>query len=129
MKKSMFYSILYAMFFTVQILPAICYNQCYKEGCFEPTPLPATGYDFSQQFNEKRYWIESNIRTGKPQVCYQRLGLYPAFYQSDKIRCFPAQTTENPKNAPEGAHCWIADNVIVCQDEHGRVTVHHPHKK
>jgi hypothetical protein len=102
--------------------------ECYQGGCFEPEPLPVTGYDFSQQFNEKRYWIEANVRTGEPQMCYQRLGLYPEFYKSDKIRCFPARPVARPKNAPEGAQCWIADNVIVCQDPGGRVTVHHPKK-
>ena len=102
--------------------------QCYQGGCFEPEPLPATGYDFSQQFNEKRYWIESNVRTGAPQICYQRLGLYPEFYKSDKIRCFPAHAVARPDNAPDGAQCWKADNVIVCQDPGGRVTVHHPKK-
>jgi hypothetical protein len=102
--------------------------QCYQGGCFEPEPLPVTGYDFSQQFNEKRYWIETNVRTGEPQICFQRMGLYPEFYLSADIRCFPAVSVERPQSAPESARCWLAEKVVVCQDGSGRITVHHPKK-
>lgn len=90
--------------------------QCCGEFCVPEQKRPITAYDFSKQFNEKRYWIETNERTGQLQICSQRLGIYSEFYKSAKIYCYPARQIPCPPGVPEHCICWAADSVILCQD-------------
>lgn len=88
-----------------------------------PEPGPDFAYDFSKQFNEKRYWIEQNSRTGAWQICWQRLGIRSAFFETTTMFCFPAVEVAPPARAPEGTRCWRGDGVLLCQTEDGRIAL------
>lgn len=99
------------------IMFTINYTQeCCGGFCTPAYPDPITAYDFERPFNEKKYWLEVNERTGQVQICAQRLGIYQEFYRSPKIFCYPARQVPCPPGVPEQCTCWAADSVIVCYD-------------
>lgn len=101
-------------------------NRRCEGPCLRPLPGPDLAYDFSKPFNEKRYWVERNSRTGEWQISWQRLGINPEFFESTTIFSFPAQPTDiRPDGAPKNGRCWKGDGVIVCEDETGHITVYH----
>ena len=90
--------------------------QCCKKFCVPEQQEPNMVYDFGKQFNEKKYWIETNERTGELQICSQRLGIYPEFYKSAKIYCYRAKQVPCPIGTSKNCVCWQSDSVILCQD-------------
>lgn len=110
-------NLILVLFVSIGTYTTINFNQqCCGEFCPPQAPDPITVYDFSQQFNEKKYWLETNEQTGEAQICSQRLGIYPEFYRSAKIYCSPARQVPCPPGTPEHCTCWAADSIIFCYD-------------
>ena len=120
--------ILMTIFTATMLMPTALGNCRTDCRCLRPEPGPMLAYDLTQQFNEKRYWIEQNERTGAWQVCWQRLGLHPEFFDSTTMFCFPAKEITPPADFPTNSRCWRGNNVIFCQEANGRVKVHHPQR-
>lgn len=118
--------------FTLLILATNCITlpqRCYRRSCIEPLPQPTSILDVSEQFNEKRYWIEENERTGDMQICYKRILLYPDFYQSPDAICFPTkQIKKSSHELPENARCYYADGIkqglILCKKKNGALVLY-----
>lgn len=91
--------------------------------CCPRVAPPAIAYDFSQEFNEKRVWME--LRQGEWYICTQRVPLrHDLFYVTPNIVCTKAHAVPKQENAPEGARCWRSGKRTVCQNSAGEVTVH-----
>jgi hypothetical protein len=113
------------------VTPLTANNHCqtcngpanYRGPCCPRLAPPQTAYDFSQQFNEKKVWME--FRNGEWYICTQRLPLYrEMFYVTPNIVCTKAHPAPAPDNAPEGAHCWRSGKRTVCRNDAGEMTVH-----
>ena len=100
-----------------------CTRANYTGPCCPRVAPPQIAYDFSQQFNEKKVWME--FRNGEWYICTQRLPFYrDPFYVTPNITCTKAHPTQIPDNAPENARCWRSQKRTVCLNEAGDMTVH-----
>lgn len=118
MKKSV--AIVFLLYIFSGIITAQpCSGVCYTGVCIQPRLVPYTIYDYSTLFNEKRYWLEINDTTGEVQICYQRIDVNHEYFMTPNIHCYRAHPVPTPStmSIPGPAHCWQADNIIVCKND------------
>ena len=118
--KNIAQSLFLALFFSGSI-----FAQCSqgRGPCCPRLAPPDIAYDYSQEFNEKKVWLE--LRHGEWFICSQRLPfLRDPFYATPNITCTKAYPTMKPDNAPEGARCWRSGKRTICQNDAGEMTVH-----
>lgn len=102
--------------------------KCYQERCFARR-APVTVHDYTEIFNEKRYWLEINEDNGKTFICSQRLFLQPEFFRSPDMRCFPAQELQKSNAISNGKKCWYAEGIVLCDAGAKKYTVYPKTKK
>ena len=82
---------------------------------------PVTVEDYSNEFNEKSYWIETDSN-GKAFICYKRILLDTLFFNSPTIYCVPAKPIKITNNQ-ESKKCWKAENIVICNNGNGSYTL------
>lgn len=94
-----------------------------EQPCCPRLAPPHIAYDFANEFNEKKVWME--FRNGDWYMCTQRLRFNRDYFNTTpNITCTKAYPTQIHKNAPEGSHCWRSGNRTICQNDMGDITVH-----
>lgn len=128
MKKSILKTTL-LLLATLQTVTGRCpagQSGCQPSVCFKVVPPPPSIESF-KPFEEKRYWLEENVRTGEPQICWQRLFLRDNLYETETIRCFLAEQLQTTNAISEGLTCWYATTgshgIVLCSNDTGKLTL------
>lgn len=85
-----------------------------------------SGVKVLSPYDEKLFWLSSNQATGATSICFERLFLYPEFYEQPPALCARAQQLDStnitiPHLSEKSYTCWYANKTVIVENAQGEI--------